>query len=74
LACNVFAAEKFYGNARISKIIKVYDGDTFYADIEGWHDIVGKRIGIRITGIDTSKIRTKCNNEKQLSRTARRLA
>ena len=73
-AFNASAAERLYGDAQISKVIKVYDGDTFYADIDGWPDIVGDRIGIRIAGIDTPEIRTKCESEKQLARTARRLA
>ena len=32
--------------------LNCYDGDTCYFDIPSQHDIIGKRIGIRIKGID----------------------
>lgn len=34
-------------------ILKINDGDTFHVNIEGWPDIIGKNIGVRIRGIDT---------------------
>ena len=48
----------------IEKIISVYDGDTFRADIRGLPDIIGKNIAIRILGIDTPEIKGKCEEEK----------
>lgn len=53
-----------YGNIRVSGLIDVYDGDTFFVTIDGWPEILGKRIGIRINGIDTPEIRGKCDKEK----------
>lgn len=51
---------------------RVYDGDTFYADILGWPDIIGQDIGIRINGIDTPEIRgAGCLRESQLAVTAK---
>ena len=49
---------------KIEKIISVYDGDTFRADIRGLPDIIGKNIAIRILGIDTPEIKGKCEEEK----------
>ena len=54
-----------------SNVISVYDGDTFFANIEGWPDIVGKNIGIRINGIDTPEIRGKCIEEISKAKEAR---
>ena len=40
----------------IAKIVKVYDGDTFYADLYNLPDIFAKNIGIRLIGIDTPEM------------------
>lgn len=45
------------GPVRISRILRVYDGDTFYVEVDGWPEIIGQGIGIRIIGIDTPEIR-----------------
>ena len=55
----------------IEKIISVYDGDTFRADIRGLPDIIGKNIAIRILGIDTPEIKGKCEEEKVVAIKAR---
>tara|TARA_B100000927_G_scaffold237812_1_gene198672 strand:+ start:608 stop:1033 length:426 start_codon:yes stop_codon:yes gene_type:complete len=55
----------------IEKIISVYDGDTFRADIKGLPDIIGKNIAIRILGIDTPEIKGKCKKEKIIAIKAR---
>lgn len=55
----------------VSRVISVYDGDTFRVDIDELSDIVGKNIAIRILGIDTPEIRGQCEKEKQLAIKAR---
>ena len=55
----------------IEKIISVYDGDTFRADIRGLPDIIGKNIAIRILEIDTPEIKGKCEEEKVVAIKAR---
>ena len=55
----------------VEKIISVYDGDTFRADIKGLPDIIGKNIAIRILGIDTPEIKGKCEEEKVVAIKAR---
>ena len=55
----------------IEKIISVYDGDTFRADIRGLPDIIGKNIAIRILGINTPEIKGKCEEEKIVAIKAR---
>ena len=60
-----------YGTAIVSKVISVYDGDTFRVDIDSLPPIVGKNIPIRLNGLDTPEIRGKCQYEKDLALKAR---
>jgi len=55
----------------VSKVISVYDGDTFRVDIDSLTPIVGKNIPIRVNGVDTPEIRGKCEYEKNLALEAR---
>lgn len=56
---------------KVSRVVSVYDGDTFRVDIEGYPDVIGKNMPIRIRGIDTPEIRGKCPEEKVLAKQAR---
>jgi micrococcal nuclease len=60
-----------YGTVIVSRIINVYDGDTFRVDIDLLPPIVGKNIPIRLNGVDTPEIRGKCKYEKDLAIKAR---
>jgi endonuclease YncB( thermonuclease family) len=60
-----------YGTVTVSKVISVYDGDTFRADIDSLPPIVGKNIPIRLNGVDTPEIQGKCQYEKDLAVKAR---
>ena len=60
-----------YGTVTVSKVISVYDGDTFRVDIDSLPPIVGKNIPIRLNGVDTPEIRGKCKYEKDLAIKAR---
>ena len=60
-----------YGTVTVSKVISVYDGDTFRVDINSLPPIVGKNIPIRLNGVDTPEIRGKCQYEKDLALKAR---
>ena len=62
-----------FGSATVSKITSIYDGDTFRADIKDYPDIVGKRMSIRINGIDTPEIKAHCEKEKILARAAKKV-
>ena len=55
------------------KYINNYDGDTVKFDIKGVHPLIGKKINVRIKGIDTPEIKTKDKCEKDKGRNARRL-
>ena len=60
-----------YGTTLVSKVISVYDGDTFRVDIDSLPPIVGKNIPIRLNGVDTPEIQGKCQYEKDLALEAR---
>ena len=64
-------AKPQYGTVTVSKVISVYDGDTFRVNIDSLPPIVGKNIAIRVNGVDTPEIRGKCEYEKNLALKAR---
>jgi len=70
VSCLVQAAPQ-YGTVTVSKVISVYDGDTFRVNIASLPPIVGKNIAIRVNGVDTPEIRGKCQYEKNLALEAR---
>jgi endonuclease YncB( thermonuclease family) len=43
----------------VTRIHRVYDGDTFFADVKGHQPIDKKPVGIRIRGIDTPEIKDR---------------
>ena len=73
LSLGVFSVQAApeYGTVIVSKVISVYDGDTFRVDIDSLPPIVGKNIPIRLNGVDTPEIQGKCQQEKDLALEAR---
>ena len=73
LSLGVFSSQAApeYGTVTVSKVISVYDGDTFRVDIDSLSPIVGKNIRIRLNGVDTPEIQGKCQYEKDLALKAR---
>ncbi|PKH60389.1 nuclease [Shewanella sp. Choline-02u-19] len=65
--CSSIRAFADYGNAEVSRVISVYDGDTFKADIKGYQAVVGTNISIRVANIDTAEIRAGCSDEKVMA-------
>lgn len=63
--------EKAYGEALVSRLVKVIDGDTFICDIEGFPDLAGRGISIRIHGIDTPEKNDSRREIKNLAMKAR---
>lgn len=55
------------------KVVEVYDGDTIFIDLPDQHPLFGKRMGVRIIGIDTPEIRTKNACEKQKGQMAKKV-
>ncbi len=71
LSLNVCAKDKVYGNVEVSEVTSIYDADTFRVNIEGWPDIAGKDVPIRVNGVDAPEIRGKCESEKKDARKAK---
>ena len=71
LGAFVVQAATEYGSVTVSKVISVYDGDTFRVNIDSLPPIVGKNIPIRLEGVDTPEIQGKCQYEKDLALEAR---
>ena len=70
--CSVTSLAKAqYGSVIVTKVINVYDGDTFRVDIDSLSPIVGKNIPVRLEGVDTPEINGKCQYEKDLAIEAR---
>ncbi|MDU0111743.1 thermonuclease family protein [Psychrosphaera aquimarina] len=67
---STFATQQ-YGNAVVSEVISIYDGDTFRVNLSNFPNLIGKNIPIRINGVDTPEMRGKCEKEKELARAAK---
>ena len=64
-------APKRYGDAKVTGVVSVYDGDTFRANIAGFPPIIGESMPIRLAGVDTPEIRDKDPIKKQKAIIAR---
>lgn len=70
LSLQVVAADD-YGDLVVEKYISAYDGDTFRVDVAEIHPLIGRNMPIRLRGVDTPEIRSKCDQEKALAIKAR---
>ena len=68
----ISAKSKNYGNVFVSEVRSIYDADTFRASIDGWPDIIGESMPIRVNGIDAAEMRGKCQKEKDMARAAKK--
>ena len=71
LAPQAVLSDKGFGNVVVDEVTSVYDGDTFRVNITQWPDLIGQRIGIRVSGIDTPEKRGTTDDIKKLSMAAR---
>ncbi|MCJ8276554.1 MAG: thermonuclease family protein [Bdellovibrionales bacterium] len=55
------------------KYLKNYDGDTITFNIPNVHPVIGKKVSVRVNGVDTAEVRTKDQCEKDSARAARKL-
>ncbi len=63
----------YFGDAVVSEVTSIYDGDTFRANIKGFPPIVGYRMSIRVNGIDTPELKARCKKEKALALKAKQI-
>lgn len=53
------------------KVVSIYDGDTFFCDLPNTRPIFGKRIGIRIRGVDTPEMHDEREDVREKARQAK---
>lgn len=56
---------------RCVKYVSNYDGDTIKFNIPNTHPLIGKKISIRVNGVDTAEIKAKTKCEKTMATTTR---
>jgi len=57
-------AKQKFGDYEGAIYVSNYDGDTITFNLPNLHPIIGKKISIRLNGIDTPEIKGKCEKEK----------
>ena len=60
-------------NFRCVKYIKNYDADTITFNIPEVHPLLGDKISVRVSGLDTPEIKGQLPCEKEAAKTAQRL-
>lgn len=58
---------------RCVEYVRNYDADTITFNVPGVHPIIGNKINVRVSGIDTPEVRTKNSCEKDKARNAKKL-
>ncbi len=61
------------GDGMVVDLVRVVDGDTIVVNIHGWPDIVGREIGVRVSGCDTPELRDRRPEVKALAYRAKRV-
>lgn len=57
--------DKLYPDVKVSRLLRIIDGDTFACDINEHSAIAGKNISIRLRGINTPELRSKDSEERK---------
>lgn len=71
LSIPALAGKQTYGDATLTEVGTVLDGDSFYGSIAGWPPIIGDHIAIRVNGVDTPEMKGDCEREIELARKAK---
>jgi micrococcal nuclease len=58
-------SSKLYPDVKVTRLLRVIDGDTFACDIDEHSAIAGKNISIRLRGINTPELRSKNEEERK---------
>ena len=61
---NIVNAKQKFGDYEGAIYVRNYDGDTITFTLPDLHPIIGKKIAVRVNGIDTPEIKGKCDKEK----------
>lgn len=52
-------ANQRYGSVRVTTVLRVNDGDTFYCNVNHFHPLLGNNIGIRLRGLNCPEMSSK---------------
>ena len=63
--CATHPQYKLYPDVKVSRLLRVIDGDTFACDIDEHSAIAGKNISIRLRGINTPELRSGNPEERK---------
>ena len=63
--CSTHQSEQRYPDVKVSRLLRVIDGDTFRCDIDEHSAIAGKNISIRLRGINTPELRSRNPEERK---------
>ena len=63
--CSMPQSKQPYPDVKVSRLLRVIDGDTFACDIDEHSAIAGKNISIRLRGINTPELRSKSEKERK---------
>jgi micrococcal nuclease len=66
-------AKENFGDYEGAIYVRNYDGDTITFNLPNLHPIIGKKIRVRLNGIDTPEIKGKCDKEKYDAEQAREM-
>ena len=66
-------AKQSFGDYEGAIYVRNYDGDTITFNLPNLHPIIGKKIRVRLNGIDTPEIKGKCDKEKYDAEQAREM-
>ena len=64
-------SEQSFGDYEGAIYVRNYDGDTITFNLPNLHPIIGKKIRVRLNGIDTPEIKGKCDKEKYNAKQAK---
>jgi len=67
------SAKPKFGDYKGAIYVRNYDGDTITFNLPNLHPIIGKKIRVRLNGIDTPEIKGKCDKEKYDAEQAREM-
>ncbi len=60
-------SSKLYPDVKVSRLLRVIDGDTFACDIDEHSAIAGKNISIRLRGINTPELKSRNEEERKFA-------
>ena len=66
-------AKQNFGDYEGAIYVRNYDGDTITFNLPNLDPIIGKKIRVRLNGIDTPEIKGKCDKEKYDAEQAREM-